>query len=176
MLPQGRPTSGRRGVYRAHVITVERPDVAIRVDYRVALSDLGATDQQAFLVAAHASAWRLAALMLPTAALIDVVVLLAGIVSVSTAAVVLGLAVLGPLVAVFLATFPVAVVAGVQPFYRGADEARTRFGTSSLVYLYYGWRYAFRCRTRPWGALTLDEKRLANPRRAEAWWPDKGDR
>jgi hypothetical protein len=157
------------------VIKVERPDVAVQVDYRTALSDLGATDQQAFLVAANAFAWRLAALMLPTAALVDVVVLLTGVAGTGTAAVVLGAAVLGPLVGVFLVTFPLGFIAGVQPFYRGTAEARTRFGTTSLVYQYYGWRYAFRGRTRPWGALSLEEKRRNNPGRAEAWWATKDD-
>jgi hypothetical protein len=152
------------------VIKVERPDVAVRVDYRIAQSDLGATDQQAFLVAANALAWRLAALMLPMAALVDVVVLLTRDAGTGTAALVLGVAVLGPLVGVLLVTFPVAFIAGIQPFYRGTDAERTRFGTTSFVYQYYGWRYAFRGRTRPWGALSLEEKRRTNPRRAEAWW------
>jgi hypothetical protein len=158
------------------VIKVGRPNVAGQVDYRTAQSDLGATDQQAFLIAANALAWRLAALMLPTAALVDVVVLLTGLAGASTAAVVLGVAVLGPLVGVFLVTFPVGFIAGVQPYYRGSAEARTRFGATSLVYPYYGWRYAFRGRTRPWGALSLEEKRLSNPRRAEAWWTAEDDR
>jgi hypothetical protein len=158
------------------VIKLERPAVAVRVDYGTAASDLGATDQQAFLVAANALAWRLTALLLPTAGLVDMVVLLTGVASASTAAVVLGVAAFGPLVGVFLVTLPLGFIAGVQPFYRGTAEARVRFGSTSLVYQYYGWRYAFRSRARPWGALSLDEKRLSNPRRAEVWWAAEDDR
>ncbi|HUR13300.1 MAG TPA: hypothetical protein VM097_02275, partial [Mycobacteriales bacterium] len=73
---------------------------------------------------------------------------------------------LGPQMAAFLLTFPVDWFATLQTWYRGSREARLRFGITGFVYPYYGWRYAFRGRTRPWGALTHAERVHLNPERA----------
>jgi hypothetical protein len=150
---------------------------ASRADYATALSDLGATPGQAFVVAAHAMAWRLVAVLLPVGTVASLVLLATGVTSPAAAALPAAAAVVGPLALVMVGTFPVAFIGGAQTFYRGSPRARTRFGAGGgSVYMYYGWRYAFRGRRRPWGAMTVEEKRLSNPRRAAAYWPESLDR
>jgi hypothetical protein len=145
-----------------------------RDDYRTAIADLEATPEQACLIAVHALAWRAGPVLLPVALLVGLVLLLTGVVDAPLAALLPAAAIVGPVLLAMVLTFPVAFVAGIQSFSRGtATENQRRFGTSpGTVYVYYGWRYAFRGRRRAWGALTVAEKRLANPRRAAAYWPE----
>jgi hypothetical protein len=143
----------------------------VRTDYRTAVLDLSATPEQAVLVAAHALAWRLAAILLPVAVVLGVVLLLTGAFPLAPTALICVAVIVGPLVLAVFGTFPVAFVAGVQALFSSSREAGLRFGATGLVYAYYGWRYAFWRRLRPWGALTLDEKRLADPSRADTYWP-----
>lgn len=61
--------------------------------------------------------------------------------------------------------------------FRGNREQRLRFAVGGTnAYIYYGWRYAFRQRTRPWGALSMEEKVATNPGRAGAGGGDVGRR
>jgi hypothetical protein len=133
-------------------------------DYAAAVSDLEATHVQAVVLVATAFAWRLTPVLLVIAILGSAVSLIAGL-DVGLAVLWPALAVLGPQLLAFVCTFPVGFVAGAQTFYRGSRDAHIRFGTTPLVYNYYGWRYAFRGRRRPWGALTPEEKQRDNPRR-----------
>jgi hypothetical protein len=58
-----------------------------------------------------------------------------------------------------------SLIPDLRSLIRGNHEQRVRFGIGGTgAYLYYGWRYAFRHRRRPWGALTHEEK-LALPSR-----------
>lgn len=145
---------------------------AWRVDVERARADLEATRSQAFVLAAHALAWRVTPVTLPAALVMAGVFVLRGEARPSALlfAAVVGL--FGPQMATFLGTFPVAWFAGLQTWYRGSRDARIRFGATWFVYPYYGWRYAYRHRRRPWGAMTREEQRLANPRRAGARAPE----
>jgi hypothetical protein len=134
-------------------------------DIETAEVELEATGSQAFLVAVHALAWRSSMVLVPAA---WIVVLLNA--PADRMALALGVGTLIGLfgaqaIATFL-TFPVAYFATGQTWFRGSRDARIRFGTTGLVYNYYGWRYAFRGRTRPWGALTHEEQVALNPARA----------
>ena len=137
-----------------------------RTDVETAQADLQATAARAFLVAAHAFAWRTVALTLPLA------VIVAGWLVADRAAepVVLlfaaALGALGPQILATLLTVPVEWFATVQAWLGVSRDAQVRFGIVTLVYPYYGWRYAYRGRRRPWGALTREERMRTNPKRA----------
>jgi hypothetical protein len=146
-----------------------------RADFETAIMDLGASPEQAFVVAVHAMAWRLVVVLLPVGCVVGLAVLMTGVSRPLLAALPACVAIVGPLGLAIFGTFPVAFVAAAQTFYRGSTEARIRFGASGSAYLYYGWRYAFRGRQRPWGAMTMEEKRLSNPRRAAIYWPEMPD-
>lgn len=148
-----------------------------RVDYQTALDDLEATEEQAFLVAVNASAWRAVAVLVPVGCVVGLVLLASGARPLLVAVVPPALAAIGPLVVALIVGLPASFAAGAQTFYRGSREARLRFGAGGwLAYVYYGWRYAFRQRQRPWGAMTVAEKRISNPRRAAIYWPESPDR
>lgn len=137
-----------------------------RTDIETAKVDLDAGPAQAFVLAAHALAWRAAALTLPLA------VIVAGwlVARRDAEAVILlfaaGLGALGPQVLASLLTLPVEWFATVQVWLRGSRDAQVRFGLVGLAYPYYGWRYAYRGRRRPWGALTREERMRSNAGRA----------
>lgn len=147
------------------------PAASWRTDVSTARRDLEATGAQAFVLAAHACAWRLAARTAPLAMLVagGLIVLDAASGSALLLAAVLGA--LGPHLLAMLLTFPVAGYATLQAWHRGSPAARGRFGLTGLVYLYYGWRYAFRGRRRPWAAVTRAEQVVSNPDRAGVGQP-----
>jgi hypothetical protein len=59
-----------------------------------------------------------------------------------------------------------SLIPDLRSLIRGNHEQRVRFGIGGTgAYLYYSWRYAFRHRRRPWGALTHEEKLAQNPTR-----------
>jgi hypothetical protein len=135
-----------------------------RLDYETARADLEATCQQSLAVAVMAWAWRL------TAATLTFGLLALGIAAVFgrvlKAAPWIALAALAPLLVGVVVSFPLGFAGGLQSFGRARSrEASLRFGTGGFVYVYYGWRYAFRGRRRPWGALSRDEKLAVNPSR-----------
>jgi hypothetical protein len=135
-------------------------------DVSTAREELEATRSQAFVLAAHAFAWRLSVVTLPVAVAVSGLFLVRGDVSASVVLLAAVVGAFGPQMAAFMLTFPVDYFATLQTWYRGSRDARLRFGTTGLVYPYYGWRYAFRGRARPWGALTREERVLLNPKRA----------
>ena len=138
-----------------------------RTDFLTARSDLEATGAQAFLVAANALAWRASALFTPAALIVAVVLVLQGGTGQVAFLLAAPLGVLGPQMLVFLVTFPVGFFAVAQAWSRGSRDARIRFsGLGGLGFKHYGWRYAYRGRTRPWGALSAAEKVAVNPVRA----------
>lgn len=139
---------------------------AWRADVETARVDLEATGAQAFVLTAHAFAWRLAALTFPVAVAVTAVFVVVGDVQPSGLLLAAGLGVFGPQMLAFLLTFPVAFVATSQTWFRGSRDARMRFGITGFVYNYYGWRYAYRGRRRPWGAMTREEQVMSNPKRA----------
>jgi hypothetical protein len=125
------------------------------------------------VLAAHAFAWRVTPVTLLAALTVAGAFVRPGDAwpSVLLFAAVVGL--FGPQMAAFLLTFPVGWFATLQTWYRGSRDARIRFGmASSLAYPYYGWRYAYRGRRRPWGAMTREEQMLANPKRARIHAPE----
>lgn len=130
---------------------------SVRRDVSAAEADLEATHAQALVVAAHAFAYRLCVLVLPIAVI--TVLIVAGMNGSpwAQAFALAALVTLAPLGAAILLTFPIAFWGGLQSFWRGSRDAQFRFGSGGYVYLYYGWRYAFRGRTRPWGALSTEE-------------------
>ncbi len=130
-----------------------------------ATTDLEATVAQAAMVTAYAFAWRSTLPLLPVALTVSVVVLVLGWVRLPVALVLPAAAVFGPLGLTLLLTFPLGFYAMLQTWYRGSDVARARFGVANLGFIYYGWRYAFRGRERPWGAMTREEKLAQNPNR-----------
>jgi fumarate reductase subunit D len=137
-----------------------------REDFETARSDLEATKVQATLVATNAFTWRLSALLLPAAILVTgVLVPLGGQRPIAGLLVILA-SFLGPPLLAGLLTYPLAFFAAIQTWYSGSHEARIRFGTNGFVFSYYGWRYAFRGRTRPWGALSREERERLDPQRA----------
>jgi hypothetical protein len=138
---------------------------AIRLDVRTAEKDLEATRAQALVVAAHALGYRLGALVLPFAVFTAFVTGVDGT-GWAQAFTVAALVTLTPLGAAFLVTFPIAFWGSLQAFWRGSRDAQIRFGSGGSVYLYYGWRYAFRRRRRPWGALSPEERRQQDSERA----------
>ncbi len=170
----GRLEGVRLGFTYAVVVKKSLDVVALwRADYRAATRDLEATGEQAFLVAVHAFAWRLAAVLLPVGCAAGLVLLVSGARPLVVSLVPLAVAAFGPLFAAMIVGLPASFVAGAQPFYRGSRDARLRFGAGGwLSYVYYGWRYAFRGRQRPWGAMTVAEKRASNPRRAAIYYPE----
>ena len=133
-------------------------------DYAAATGDLEATHEQAVVLLWFAFAWRITAVLLPLAVVAGAVSVVAGG-PLLQSAIWPGLAVLAPQLVAAGITFPMAFAGSIQSFYRGSHDARIRFGTTGLVYPYYGWRFAYRGRKRPWGALTSEEKRAVNPRR-----------
>jgi hypothetical protein len=139
---------------------------AWRADLESARVDLEATGAQAFVLAVHAFAWRLAAITLPVALAISGWFVLREKVRPDALLFAAALGTLGPQMAAFLVTFPVNWFATLQTWFRGSRQARMRFGITGLVYPYYGWRYAYRDRRRPWGAMTREEQVLSNPKRA----------
>ena len=139
---------------------------AWRADVQTARTELEATGAQAFVLAAHTFAWRLAAVALPVVVVVTAGYVLDGKATPSALLLTAGLSVFGPQMAVFLLTFPVAWFATLQTWFRGSRDARMRFGITGFVYPYYGWRYAYRGRRIPWGAMTRDEQVVSNPKRA----------
>ena len=139
---------------------------AWRADVERARADLEATRSQAFVLAAHAFAWRVTPVTLAAALAVAGAFVRQGDArpSVLLFAAVVGF--FGPQMATFLLTFPVGWFATLQTWYRGSRDARMRFGITSFVYPYYGWRYAYCHRRRPWGAMTREEQMLANPKSA----------
>ncbi len=138
---------------------------AWRADVETARRDLEATRTQAFVVAAHALAWRMTVVTLPVALLVAGVLVLRAQARPSQLLLAAALAVLGPQFLAGILTFPAQFFAMFQTFYRGTRGARLRFGVTSFAFNYYGWRYAFRGRQRSWGALTRDEQLRTNPER-----------
>lgn len=133
----------------------------MRLDFTTARGDLSAGGTQAAGIAAMAWAWRVTALTSALSLLVAVVLVLVGSLDGHVGRLVLlGLS---PLLATFIVTFPLTFVAASQGLFSRSTD---RFAFGGNVYFYYGWRYAFRGRTRPWGAMTREEKVLANPRRA----------
>jgi hypothetical protein len=118
------------------------------------------------VIAAHAFAWRSVLVTLPGAVVVSGSFVVRGEASPSDVLVAACLGAFGPQGLAFLLTFPVDWFATLQTWYRGSRDARLRFGITDFVYPYYGWRYAFRGRTRPWGALTYEERVRLNPERA----------
>lgn len=139
---------------------------AWRADVETARAELEATGAQAFVLAAHTFAWRLAAVTLPVVVAVTGGYVLDGKTRPSALLLAAGLGVFGPQMAVFLLTFPVTWFATLQTWFGGSCDARMRFGITGLVYPYYGWRYAYRGRRRPWGAMTREEQVVSNPKRA----------
>ena len=139
---------------------------AWRADVGAARVDLEATGAQAFVLAGHALAWRLAAVTLPVAVATTGWLVLQEDVPPDAMLFAAALGIFGPQMAAFLLTFPVNFFATLQTWFGGSREARQRFGMTGFVYPYYGWRYAYRDRRRPWGAMTREEQALSNPKRA----------
>jgi hypothetical protein len=135
-------------------------------DVERARADLEATRSQAFVLAAHALAWRVTPVILPAALAVAGVTVRQGDAPASALLFAAGVGFFGPQMATLLLTLPVAWFATLQTWYRGSRDARMRFGITGFVYPYYGWRYAYCARRRPWGALTREEQMLANPKRA----------
>jgi hypothetical protein len=135
-------------------------------DVLAAVSDLHASQVQARLVSTHAFAWRAALVTVPVTLLTDLVLLAAGKLDWGAAAGLMLAAFLVPQVIAVIVSALVGFLPDLLSLFRGTHEQRVRFAFGgSNAYLYYGWRYAFRGRRRPWGALTHDEKLLQNPRR-----------
>ncbi len=130
-----------------------------------ATTDLEATGAQAAMVTAYAFAWRSTPPLLPLALAVSVVVLVLGWVRLPVALVLSAAVVFGPLGLTSVLTFPLGFYATLQTWYRGSHVARVRFGATNLAFIYYGWRYAFRGRGRPWGARTREERLAQNPSR-----------
>ena len=98
----------------------------------------------------------------------------------------LALLAFAPLLVTFLLTFPLTFVAAAQGVF--GRQVTDRFAFGGSVYVYYGWRYAFQRRLRPWGALTQEERSERNPQRLAKYtsallhgeqgryWPRSGDR
>jgi hypothetical protein len=143
---------------------VVTPVEVSREDYRTAMADLGATDEQALAITVMACAWRLSVVSVAVGLLALVVAAVLGTLpSVSPR---IALAAVAPLVIGFLVSLPFAFAGALHSFRRGVSrDARLRFGNGGAVYVYYGWRYAFRGRRRPWGAMTAQEQQVADPRR-----------
>lgn len=128
------------------------------------MADLEATDEQALAVAVMAWAWRLTVVSAVGALLALAVAALLG--TLRTASPWIALAALAPLLLGFVVSLPFALTGALHSFGRDVSwGARLRFGNGWAVYGYYGWRYAFRGRRRPWGAMTSQEQQAANPRR-----------
>lgn len=139
---------------------------AWRADVETARADLDATPTQAFLVAAHALAWRASALTLPVALLLAGSRVMRGEADVVALLLAAATGSLGPQLLTTLLTVPVEWVATVQAWVGESRTAQVRFGLVNLAYPYYGWRYAYRGRRRPWGALTREERLQVDPIRA----------
>lgn len=139
---------------------------AWRADVERARADLEATRSQALVLAAHAFAWRVTPVTLPAALVAAGAFVRQGDARPSALLFAAGVGFFGPQMAASLLTFPVGWFATWQTWYRGSRDARIRFGATGFVYPYYGWRYAYRDRRRPWGAMTREEQMRANPKRA----------
>ncbi len=137
-----------------------------QADVDTAMSDLEATGAQAFVLAAHALAWRTCTVTLPIALAVAGALILRGEATPGALPIGAVIGLLGPQALAGFLTFPVMWAATLQTWFRGSRDARLRFGITSFVYNYYGWRYAFRGRRRPWGAMTRKERALSDPRRA----------
>lgn len=145
---------------------------AWRADMERARADLEATRSQAFVLAAHTFAWRVTPVTLPVALVVAGAFVRQGDARPSALLFAAGVGFFGPQMAAFLLTFPIGWFATLQTWYRGSPDARMRFGVTGFVYPYYGWRYAYRGRRRPWGAMTREEQMLANPKRAGVHAPE----
>lgn len=135
-------------------------------DVRTAVSDLKARPVQAAVVSLNAFGWRATAVLVPIALLL-VLASFGGVASIASPELVL-LAALAPLAIALVLTVPAVFVPNLLTLFSGTEEQQNRFASTSFAYPYYGWRYAFRSRTRPWGAMTAEERRAANPKRAGA--------
>jgi hypothetical protein len=145
---------------------------AWRADVERARADLEATRSQAVVLAAHAFAWRVTPVTLAAALAVAGAFVRQGDARPSVLLIAAVVGFVGPQMATFLLTFPVAWFATVQTWYGGSRDAWIRFGATSFGYPYYGWRYAYRDRRRPWGAMTREERMLANPKRAGVHAPE----
>ena len=163
------------------VAELARPVSAWKLDVSTAKRELEATAAQASVIAAHALAWRLALVLAPLSAFAAAVAVVVGDLHWQAILVAPGLGVFVPLLLAFVLSIPADWFGGLQTWYRGSRDARLRFGITNVVYPYYGWRYAARGRTRPWGALTREERLASNPARAGApdpkpvrrnYWPE----
>jgi hypothetical protein len=142
---------------------------AWRADVETAGADLEASGLQAAVLAVHAFAWRLSAVTLPLAVVVTARFVADGDAQPVTLLFAAGAGIVAPQWAAFLLTFPIAGSAALLTWHHRrpqSREARLRFGITGLVYPYYGWRYAYRGRRRPWGAMTREEKMRSNPKRA----------
>jgi hypothetical protein len=145
---------------------------AWREDVARARAELEATRSQAFLLAVHTFAWRLTVVTLPVALAVTGGFVVRGDARPSALLFAAGFCFFGPQMAAFLLAFPLLWFATLQTWFRGSRDARMRFGITGFVYPYYGWRYAYRDRRRPWGAMTREEQVLANPKRAGVRAPE----
>jgi hypothetical protein len=143
-----------------------RPSVAAswRTDVATARADLEAGAAEAYVLAVHALAWRTTLLTLPVSLVVAGWFVARGDADPSALLVAAGLGVLVPQVG-GPADAPVDVLATLRTWRRGSRAEKVRFGLVYAVYPYYGWRYAFRGRRRPWGALTREERLRVNPNR-----------
>src|SRR5690349_1992612 len=117
---------------------------AWRADMEQAQADLEATRSQAFVLAAHAFAWRVTPVTLPVALAGGGAYVIEGDARPGALLAAGAVGVFGPQVAAALLTFPVGWIATLQTWYRGSRDAQLRFGVFSfVVYPYYGWRYAY---------------------------------
>lgn len=139
---------------------------AAREDYRTAVEDLDATEEQALAVAVMACAWRLSVVSAAGGLLALAAAGAAGALSWASRWIVL--AILAPLLLGFVVSLPLACAGALHAFGHDVSrDARLRFGNGGSVYVYYGWRYAFRGRRRPWGAMTHEERIAVNPDRLD---------
>jgi hypothetical protein len=137
-----------------------------RADVQAAKVELEATEAQAFVLASHALAWRLTRFVLPCVLAVAAVLVVRGDARPAALLLAGAIGILVPQALAFLLTFPVNCVATSQTWRRGSQTAQVRFGVTGFVYNYYGWRYAYRGRQRPWGAMTRQEQAFSNPTRA----------
>lgn len=136
------------------------------IDVSTAVGDLGARPIQAKLISLHAFAFRADLVLLPVAVILPLFLAVSGTASAGAAAAIAIPILLAPQVVAWLITLVLGFIPGVVTLSRGSHEQRVRFAFGGgMAYLYYGWRYAFRGRTRPWGALAKDEKIHQNPKR-----------
>jgi hypothetical protein len=134
-------------------------------DVACAEHELEATATQAAVLSLHAFAWRFALVTAPLALASTLIAVIAEDVDLVAIPLAIVIGFLAPLVAVVFLTLPLVFWAMGETWFKGSRDGQIRFGSTALVFPYYGWRHAFRGRTRPWGALTHDERIASNPAR-----------